>query len=516
MADTNIKNVVTAMSQPPAINKFYRDADRFFLTLSLALLALSFGLASWNGTWAEAFLVGVPAVAVPAMISKAMPGHRLTRISFAASLMVFSALHIHQAHGLIEMHFGIFALLAALLYYRDQLTIITAAAVIAIHHLVFNYLQEMGSGVYIFEYHPGLDMTTGLEIVLLHAAFVVFEAGVLVYLSRKSWAEFLQSVELLSIGEHLQKEGQIDLSYQLDKPQSAFGHTFNTFFAQINELVNEARELSYEISGISDDFDKSCKTVESGSSKQSDETDLIASATQEMTSAMEEINRFSDEAAKSATSATEVSAASDKEIRAARTSIERLEQNIKTANTVIENLDSESNNIGSVLSVIQGIAEQTNLLALNAAIEAARAGEQGRGFAVVADEVRTLASRTHESTEEIQRMIEQLQKGSGEAVSAMETSLSGVGESVSQIGHIDEQLRLIKSAVESMSTMNQQIAQAIREQNLAVNEVNGNIISIREIGDANLGLAQASKAKTGRLSNMAGKLAGLLAKFKTH
>ena len=113
-------------------------------------------------------------------------------------------------------------------------------------------------------------------------------------------------------------------------------------------------------------------------------------------------------------------------------------------------------------------------------------------------------------------MIEQLQKGSSEAVSALETSLSGVGESVSQIGHIDEQLTLIKSAVESMSTMNQQIAQAIREQNLAVNEVNGNIISIREIGDSNLALAQASKSKTGELANMAGKLANLLANFKTH
>ncbi len=508
--------MVNAMNQTPAIQKFYQGADRFFLTLTAALLALSFALASWNNTWAEAFLVGVPAVAVPAMISKIMPGHRLVRISFAASLMVFSALHIHQAHGLIEMHFGIFVLLAALLYYRDQFTIITAAAVIAVHHLVFNYLQEMGTGVYIFEYHAGLEMTTGIEIVLLHAAFVVFEAGVLIYLSRKNWAEFVQSVELLSIGEHLQKEGQIDLSYQLEKPQSAFGHTFNTFFSQVNELVNEARELSCEISGISDDFDRSCKTVETGSSKQSDETDLIASATQEMTSAMEEINRFSDEAAESAASATQVSTASDKEIRAARTSIERLEQNIKTANTVIENLDSESNNIGSVLSVIQGIAEQTNLLALNAAIEAARAGEQGRGFAVVADEVRTLASRTHESTEEIQRMIEQLQKGSSEAVSAMETSLSGVSESVGQVGRIDEKLTQIKVAVESMSNMNQQIAQAIREQNLAVNEVNGNIISIREIGDANLGLARESKEKTSELARMATNLANLLANFKTH
>ena len=508
--------MVNAMNQTPAIQKFYQGADQFFLILTAALLALSFALASWNNTWAEAFLVGVPAVAVPAMISKVMPGHRLARISYAAALMVFSALHIHQAHGLIEMHFGIFALLAALLYYRDQFTIITAAAVIAVHHLVFNYLQEMGTGVYIFEYHAGLEMTTGIEIVLLHAAFVVFEAGVLVYLSRKSWAEFVQSVELLGIGEHLQKEGLIDLSYQLEKPQSAFGHTFNTFFSQVNELVNEARELSCEISGISDDFDKSCKIVETGSSKQSDETDLIASATQEMTSAMEEINRFSDEAAESATSATEVSTASDHEIRAARTSIERLEQNIKTANTVIENLDSESNNIGSVLSVIQGIAEQTNLLALNAAIEAARAGEQGRGFAVVADEVRTLASRTHESTEEIQRMIEQLQKGSSEAVSAMETSLSGVSESVGQVGRIDEKLTQIKVAVESMSNMNQQIAQAIREQNLAVNEVNGNIISIREIGDANLGLAKESKEKTGELARMATNLANLLANFKTH
>ncbi|TNC85323.1 MAG: hypothetical protein CSH37_08175 [Thalassolituus sp.] len=502
------------MIPSPAINKFYQDADAFFFRLTLALLGVSLLLASWHNTWLEALLVGIPAVAVPAMISKTMPGHRLSRIAFAASLMVFAGLHIHQAHGLIEMHFGIFALLAALLYYRDHLTIITAAAVIAVHHLVFNFLQEAGAGVYVFEYHASLDVTTGLNIVLLHAAFVVFESGVLVYLSRKSWAEFIQGVELRDIGEHLQKEGQIDLSYQVANPRSDFGHTFNRFFSQVNELVTEASQLSEQIAGISHDFNGSSKTVEAGARKQADETDLIASATLEMTSAMEEINRFSDEAAEAAGTATEVSSSSDKEIRAARIGIEQLERSIRTANTVIENLDSESNNIGSVLSVIQGIAEQTNLLALNAAIEAARAGEQGRGFAVVADEVRTLASRTHESTEEIQRMIEQLQKGSSEAVSAMETSLSGVSESVAQVGRIDEQLSSIKSSVESMSNMNQQIAQAIREQNLAINEVNGNIISIREIGDSNLEMATASLTKTGQLSSMSERMATLLSQFK--
>ena len=497
------------MTRSQSVIDFYVEADAFFLKLTAALFGVSLLLANWNNTWVEALIVGLPAVLVPYFVSKALPGQRLSRMCFAASLMILTGLHIHQSHGLIEMHFGIFALLAALLYYRDPLTVLSGAGVIAVHHIVFNYLQEAGAGVYVFEYK------TGLDIVILHALFVIVEAGLLIYLSRKSWAEFCQSVELADIGAHLQKDGEIDLSYQVNNPTSQFGHTFNTFFSSINELVEQARSLSSDIAVLGKDFNQSASTVEKGARKQSDETDLIASATTEMSSAMQEIKQYSEEAANAALAANDVATESDKDIRSARAGIENLNHNIQTANTVIENLDSESNNIGSVLSVIQGIAEQTNLLALNAAIEAARAGEQGRGFAVVADEVRTLASKTHESTEEIQRMIERLQKGSGEAVTAMETSLSGVTESVNQVTRIDDQLGTIKTSVESMHAMNQQIAQAIKEQNIAISEVNTNVTSIREIGESTLSHTNDTLSKSQGLEKMSRRMMDLLSQFKT-
>jgi len=488
---------------------FYSQANTFFMGVVWALFVFSLLLASWYDTWAEALIIGLPAALIPTLLAKASATANSTRIAFGVSLMVFAALNIQQAHGMLELHFGIFVGLAMLLYYRDWKPVVAAAAVIAVHHLSFSYLQAQNTGFYVFEDR------NNFSIVMIHAAYVVVETGLLVYLCQKSFKEFQQNEELSEIGNHISQQGEIDLRFRVDNAKGGFTQGFNDFFCQLDELVTKANDLATQLNTTGESFNQTTQAMASGAQTQLHETDMIATATNEMTAAMQEVNQHATDAAGAAGNADEAAKDSENRIEQAQTTIKDLAQHIDRAYDVIQNLDEESNNIGSVLTVIRGIAEQTNLLALNAAIEAARAGEQGRGFAVVADEVRTLASRTQQSTEEIQQMIEKLQKGSQDAVTAMDTSKQSAESSVEQTEQTKERLLAMKDNVETIHSMNQQIAQAVSEQHQVVSEVNSNITSIKDISQETNDRAESAAHDGEKLIAMASDLRGILTHFKT-
>ena len=249
-------------------------------------------------------------------------------------------------------------------------------------------------------------------------------------------------------------------------------------------------------------------------SRQRSEIEQVSTAMHEMTATVQDVARNTADAAQAADHANQEVDSGNQVVRQTIASIGRLAGEVRKGGEVIGRLSSDSKNIGSVLDVIRGIAEQTNLLALNAAIEAARAGEQGRGFAVVADEVRTLAQRTQQSTREIQEMIEQLQKGAMEAVRVMEEGRSQAEASVEQAGQAGQSLDTIRNAVSTIHDMTTQIASATEEQSAVAEEINRNIVNISDgVEQAAGGIEQTTDA-SGQLARLADGLQAVVTRFK--
>ncbi|WP_279824062.1 methyl-accepting chemotaxis protein [Pseudomonas sp. GD03944] len=482
---------------------FYRQADRLMLAVLWGMTFYAFGLAFWHGTWAAALVIGGgSAVALSALYSL-IAGTRTYRCLIGVAFMVLSALHIQQSHGMIEMHFSVFVLLAFLVYYRDWLPILLAAGVIAVHHLVFFLAQQSGDAIYL------LQEGAGWPVVLIHAAYVVVETLILVVLARHGAREAAAGEDLQRTSAHLLRDGQpVDLAYRSPSSER-LAQRFNRFLDLLDNLVSRVVGAGDELRDTSQHLSRSTAELNQGADALLLATTQMGSAIDQMTRAVSEVSGSAEEAANTAHQAGDDAAAGAASISATQQEIRTLAAEMDHSSAVVQSLAGEAQEIGKVLEVIRAVAEQTNLLALNAAIEAARAGEQGRGFAVVADEVRQLAQRTQQATGEIHGMIARLQQGSANAVSAMAQSHAGVARCV---GHTERTVTLLDNVHRSIEAI-QAIGVSTREQLAATEEVARLIEQVRGIAGETARDAAEVAEDSQRLTQLAEHLTSLCGEF---
>ncbi len=411
---------------------------------------------------------------------------------------------------------------------------------------VINQVKQQGSGFVHYSWNkPGADkpaakitfakghaawkwsIATGLYVDdvdaifiqnLVHTALILL--GVLAILIPGNWyiahsitkpiRALLQTMGSVSDQMELKQRAKIDNNDEIGQ----IAHGFNVMLDKIHPSLFQVSETVHKLSASASQLMQVSQTSQQQAQKQSDDIEHVASAMTRISNTVKEVSRNTDLTAENTRDTHQIANSSYHSMLETKSAISKLSNNIQHAAQVIDGVENDSKNIGSILDVIRGIADQTNLLALNAAIEAARAGEQGRGFAVVADEVRTLAQRTQDSITEIEKMIKNLQEGSYDAVTVMQESQQTAAESVERVSVIAEALNQINQNIDSINKMSSQIAISAEEQSRMASEINQNISSITEGAEVNNQESQKVSDASQEMAGVAESLTLAIAGFR--
>ncbi len=344
----------------------------------------------------------------------------------------------------------------------------------------------------------------------------IFAAVVGLLISNRLAKQIVKPLSQLSdtIGQVAKGNLMVEIDIKSKDEIGCLAEDFKQFVSELKLLISEIAHASDQLSQATTETSLVSQETSTNIVEQQHQTTLVATAINQLAAAVSEVASNTEQASTAAANG-DIQAKSGKAvITEIVKSIERLVLEISSSSEVIEMLKSESNSIGTVLDVIKSIAEQTNLLALNAAIEAARAGEQGRGFAVVADEVRSLAQKTQDSTKQIEQLISNLQTNADNAVNSMSVNKDSVSALANKTSIATESLDTISNVVSSISDMNSHIATATQQQSNVVEEVNQNIHAIQSISDnTSIASEKVLKANT-ELSELSRTLRNQIMKFK--
>ncbi len=476
------------------------------LPFTMFLVPIGYGTSGFAVT--ASLMVGILA----AFSYVLLKGKRGFSVIAAVLLMTLSAIMIQAQFGRIEMHFHIFSALAVLLIYRSWVPVVTAAGIIAVHHVILTILQlnEVSvGGMQLMVYNYGCSW----GITFIHAFFVVVESAVLIYYSIVLRRDEDVSEQLVGAVSNVERNN--DLTVRIPDPDdNEVATAFNEMMIKFSTILREVAGVSRHVNQVAQEVGSVASNAESEIDSQHVQTEQAATSITEMSQTFQSVASNTQVAAELAGNAKSQADQGYKYFNDASKVTEDLQSAMLEATDSIHELESNTGNIGSIVDVIRGISEQTNLLALNAAIEAARAGEYGRGFAVVADEVRALAQRTQESTQEIQIIIEKLQQDTSTSVTKINQGQKKTTLVSEEIHKAGSALREILDAVTEILAMNTQIASATEQQSVVADGITVNIVTISDHSANIVEKTKDNLASIETLSNLSASLDQLVSQYR--
>jgi methyl-accepting chemotaxis protein len=495
-------------SQDTLTWRLHNEADQIMVGVLWLLWVVSLGFAFLHGTWLLWAILGTSISLSGTGVWRYAPASLASRLTMGLGFMLYAALLIQQAQGLVEAHFGIFVLLAFLLYYRDWRPIVLAAAVIALHHAGFYFLQINGVPVYVFQ-HTHMPV-----MVLVHAAYVVFETLVLVLMAVKLCQETKEAATLATLGAESAQSNEIDLDPARVETAGAAGHGVGVFLDNISHALREASVVAVSIRRAAAELRASGAGMVTIRDRQQIDVDQVVDLVRKMNGVADKVAQESRHIAEDAAQCAKTAQTTGESMLATTRSIEELVQAVEQTASQMTQLDEATAQIDSIVAMIDDIAGHTNLLALNASIEAARAGDAGRGFAVVAGEVRRLSESTQSSAKQIQEVVHSLRAAAVNAREVAEGSRTVAERGGDQMRTASHEFQAIVSRFPVFASGMHALSEAMNGQQALIRETNTHMSEISTFLQASSGKVENISSSGRSLEAMSERLYASVRRFR--